>query len=308
VTLDPAASSTDIYRFAVGAEGDVAGTFIAKGKELTADWPTALVDCANVAGATLPKLIPPGAPATWTVMDPAGVITAKDLHVLVDNDLAARLPFVTGRESEEQAKGEVTFDVADVAVKIPRDEIRQFLTLARDQVNGARAQLLAAVPAGPLRISADMLYAATIDPTLNELQRSITDGAADAFSLSGSGVVVVKHHAPPETTTTASTAPPESSAPDTSSPGDFCSQYRDLVTWIRANPPGDVVAWATEIVNRLTTMRPSAPAEALADVDVELQVYGDVAASANAGVIGNDAVPLGAAAQHLGTLCGVASS
>ncbi|MCU1388857.1 MAG: hypothetical protein JWL72_2195 [Ilumatobacteraceae bacterium] len=308
VTLDPAASNTDVYHFAIGAEGDVAGTFIAKGKELTADWPPAVVDCAKVAGATLPKLIPPGAPATWTVTDPVGVIAPSDVHVLVDNDLAARLAFVTSRESEEQAKGEITFDVADVTVKIPRDEVKQFLALARDQVNGARGQLLGAVPAGPLRTAADTLYAATVDPTLNELQQSISGGAANVFSLTGSGVVVVKHHAPPETTTTASTVPSDSSSPDTQAPADFCSQYRDLVTWIRANPPGDVVAWATEIVDRLTTMRPSAPVEVLPDVDVELQVYGDVAASANAGVIGNDAVPLGQAAQHLGTLCGVASS
>ena len=308
VTLDPAASSTDVYRFAIGAEGDVAGTFVAKGKELTADWPAAVTDCAKVAGATLPKLIPPGAPATWTVTDPVGVIAPKDVHVLVDNDLAARLAFVTGRESEEQAKGEVIFDLADVTVMIPRDEVKQFLALARDQVNGARGQLLSAVPNGPLRIAADTLYAATIDPTLNELQQSITGAAADAFSLTGSGVVVVKHHAPPETTTTASTAPTDSIPDTTTPPADFCSQYRDLVAWIRANPPGDVVAWATEIVDRLTTMRPSAPSEVLGDIDVELRVYGDVAASANAGVIGNDAVPLGQAANHLGTLCGVASS
>ncbi|MCU1401631.1 MAG: hypothetical protein JWN62_4740 [Acidimicrobiales bacterium] len=308
VTLDPEATG-DVYHFAVGAEADVAGTFVAKGKELTADWPTALVDCAKVAGASLPKLIPPGAPATWTVIDPVGVIAPADLHVLVDNDLAARLAFVTGRESQEQKdKGAFELDFAHVTVKIPRDEVKQFLTLARDQVNGARNQLLGAVPAGPLRTAADTLYAATIDPTLNELQQGITGAAADAFSLSGSGAVPVTHHAPPETTTTASTVSPDSSSPDTTTPADFCSQYRDLVTWIRANPPGDVVAWATEIVDRLTTMRPSAPAEVLGDIDVELQVYGDVAASANAGVIGNDAVPLGQAAQHLGTLCGVASS
>lgn len=304
VTLDPDNS----YRFAVGPEADVAGTFVAKGKDLTADWPAALVDCANVAGATLPKLIPPGAPATWTVTDPAGVIAPKELHVLVGDDLAARLAFVTGRESEEQAKGEVTADNADVTVKIPRDEIKQFLELARDQVNGARNQLLSAVPAGPARTAADSLYAATIDPTLNELEQSISGDAGDAFSLSGSDSVRVMHHAPPETTTISPTVPPPTSSPDTTTPADFCGQYRDLVTWIRANPPGNVVAWATEIVNRLTTMRPAAPAGVLADIDVELQVYGDVAASANAGVIGNDAVPLGSAAQHLGTLCGVASS
>jgi len=116
----------------------------------------------------------------------------------------------------------------------------------------------------------------------------------------------VLHHTPPDTTSSSSTPTPSASPPGSGSGnGDFCTQYKSLVEWARANPPGDVVAWANEIVRRLNAARPLAPGNLVADVDVELGVYTAVAAQANVQVLIQRAQPLQNASSQLGTACGV---
>ena len=291
------------YPFAVGAAADVTGQFIAKGHELTGDWPPALVDCAKVAGATLPQLLKPGIPTEWTV-DDGGVIVPGQLTGTVTADRTATLDFVTGRETEEDAKGETVFGDGIASVKIPRKEIDDFLDLARAQVTGARDKLLARVPAGAARDAATSVFAATIDPTVTQLTGEISGAIGGVFSLSGSAVVIVQHHTPPDTTTSSSKPPPSQGPPNSGNQGDFCAQYKSLIDWVAANPPGDVVAWASEIVRRLTGMQP-APSAVSADVDVELGVYTAVAASANVQVLIQKTLPLGNAAKHIGAFCGL---
>jgi hypothetical protein len=307
LTVDLAVPQVDKgqYPFAVDAAADVTGQFVAKSRELTGDWPSALIDCAKVAGAALPELIKPGVPATWTVDDVDGVVTPGSLTGTVTADHTATLSFVTGRESaDDVAHGQEVLGDAIATVKIPRKEIDDFLAFATAQVAGVRANLLAA--AGPFQLATAALLASTVDPVAKQITDEISGAAGAVFTLSGSAVVFVLHHTPPDTTTSAST-PPASSAPPPASDGqgDFCTQYKALVDWVRANPPGDVIAWANEIVRRLNALRPLAPSDLGADVDVELGVYSAVAASANAQVLVQRAAPLADASQQLGTFCGV---
>jgi hypothetical protein len=303
LTVDLAVPQTDPgqYPFAVGASPDVTGSFVAKGRELTGDWPPALIDCAKTAGAALPELLKPGIPATWTV-DDGGVIVPGSLTGVVDADRKATLSFATGRESEEEAKGNSVIGDAIATVKIPRREVSDFLALASAQVAGARAQLLGAVPAGPARTAADSLFASTIDPTTKRITDEISGAVGGLFTMSGSAIVVVLHHTPPDTTTS---SPSTSVPPDTSDPGDFCRQYKELLDWNAANPPGDVTAWANEIVRRLDALRPAAPSQLVADVDIELGVYTAVAAAADIRVLIERTLPLQGAAMRIGAYCGL---
>ena len=301
--VDLAAPQTDPgqYPFAVGAAADVAGSFVAKGRELTGDWPPALIDCAKTAGAALPELIKPGVAATWSV-DDAGVIVPGSLTGTVDADRKATLSFVTGRESEEVAAGDSVIGDAIATVKIPRRESDDFLALAKAQIAGARAQLLGAVPAGPARTATESLFASTFDPTTQRISDEISGAAGGVFTLSGSAIVVVLHHTPPDTTTS---SPPSSLTPDTGPQGDFCRQYKELIDWVAANPPGDVAAWANEIVRRLNALRPAAPSQLVADVDIELGVYTAVAAAANVQVLIERTLPLQGASARIAAYCGL---
>ncbi|MEA3185763.1 MAG: hypothetical protein QOJ74_2240, partial [Ilumatobacteraceae bacterium] len=302
LNVDLAVPQTDPgqYPFAVGAGADITGRFVATGRELTGDWPPALIDCAKTAGATLPELLKPGIPATWTV-DDGGVIVPGSLTGSVDADRKATLSFVTGRESEEEAKGDSVIGDAIATVKIPRSEVSDFLALATAQVTGARAQLMGAIPAGAARTAADSLFASTIDPTTKRIADEVAGAVGGVFTLSGSAIVVVLHHTPPDTTTSS----PPTSAPSDTNPGDFCRQYKDMLDWNAANQPGDVTAWANELVRRLDALRPAAPGELVADVDIELGVYTAVAAAADVRVLIARALPLQGASSRIATYCGL---
>ncbi|MCU1400811.1 MAG: hypothetical protein JWN62_3920, partial [Acidimicrobiales bacterium] len=201
VTLEPGQGPN--YRFGIDGETPPGGMFVARSREMTADWPTIVTDCAAAAGATLPALIPPGAPAHWTVTNPFGIIQPGALDTTVDQDKTARLSFVTGSESLEQsAKGTELNGRAAVEVRVPRKEIDAFLQIAKDQVASAEQALLAKVPAGPGRAAAQAAVRAAIDPTVNALSDQVSAEVGGVFALMGHGSVFVKHHAPPETTTT----------------------------------------------------------------------------------------------------------
>ena len=299
VTLESPQTSPDQYPFAVGSGPDVNGKFVAKGRELTGDWPAALVDCATVAGAKLPELIKPGSPANWTV-DAPGLIVPGPLMGQVDSEHTASLTFVTGRESDDDAMGEAVYGVAYVTVKIPRKEVEDFLALAKAQVDGVRAQLLSVVPAA-VQPAVDALLASTVDPTVDQISNEIAGSVGGPLAVEGSGRVIVLHHNPPDTTIPTPTPLP--TEPDQG--GDFCAQYTDLFNWVQANTPGDLAAFGAEIVRRLNEMRPSAPAELLGAVDAQLDIYGALAAGADPIFLGSKAEALGEASAVLGSYCGL---
>ena len=302
-TLSVRVTPSSGTRFSVGQENDIKGEFIATAKDLTGDWPPVLKDCAKAAGASLPELLPAGIAAQWVVED-RGLIVPGSRAGVVDADRSAHLTFVTGRETKEAAeKGAASTDGAFAMVRIPRKEVDAILDFARSKVSDAQASILNKVPVA-VRGAAMTALNNIVNPTLDQLQGEVSQAAGGVFSLTGKATVFVLHHGTPETTTSSSSIP-DPVPPDTAEGDDFCTQFEALVVFVRDNPPGDVVAWATEIVNRLNTMRPIAPAEVLGDVDVFLRVYSAVAASADVRVLIQTTEPLPDAAAHVGAFCGL---
>ncbi len=267
------------YRFAVGAEPDVAGEFVAQGNKLTSRWPDAVVGCANATGKKLPELLAPGARARWKV-DAYGVITPGPVTGSVGQDLTTRLRFVTGRESDEQAKGPVVYGAAVARVEVERHEIRELVEEAKAQVKAVINSLLSALPIPQALL--DFIF----DPMLNEIAGALAGRAGNIFAVAGTGSVTVQFHRPPQPTPT----PTPSPTPSQRRGGDFCVQYRAMAKWSydhQAQPTPE--AWAGGMVRRLTAMRPLAPAARLHQLDALLRVYRLVAAGAGGAAIGDEA-------------------
>ena len=302
--LDPPPPANG-YAFALDQDPDISADIVATAKDLTGDWPPLLKDCAKASGVSLPELLPVGAPTIWEVAA-NGLITTGSPNGVVLADHTARLTFTTGRESRKAAeRGIELHDAAVATVRVPRHEIDAILDLAKSKLNDAKASVLAQVPSAA-RAAATQALNSAVDPTINGIQNELSGAGTGLFTLSGTYRVFIRHHtAPPETTIEPVETDPDSAPTDSSDGGDFCTQFKDLVTFARDNPPGDVVAWATEIVNRLQTMRPSAPAEVLGDVDVMLRVYSAVAASADILVIIQTTEPFPDATMRLAAFCGI---
>ncbi len=301
VTLDPGATTTDTYRFAVDAEADIKGDFVATAKSLTGDWPAALKDCAKVSGADLPELIVVGGKATWVVLDNEGLIAPGPLETQVRSDRSAHLTFATGRESQEQAtKGEPRFDVAALRIDIPRKELGTFLDFAQGQIAGVRGQILSKIPQADLRNLADAKLGEILDPTVKRLRSEVENLVGGVFMLSGTGVVVVKHHGAPEPSATPS--PPSASPTD----GDFCKRYGEMVQWAYDHQ-GTMLSseWAGEIARQLAAMQPLAPPSLASDVTVMGDIYTLIANQTVAAVIGNEVATkdFPGAAMRVGTFC-----
>ncbi len=297
VSMKPASNT----RFAVGPEADITGEFVATARDLTGDWPPVLKDCARAAGASLPELLPAGNPVEWKVADKSLITTTSPRSGVVDADRTAHLTFITGREPKDHGAAELA-DGVIADVRIPRSEVDAILDFARSKVTDAQASILSKVPS-EFRGPATAALNSVVNPTLDQLQGEVSKSASGVFSLSGRGILFVVHHSPPDTTVPPTPAP-DTVPPDAGDDDDFCTQYKALVEFSQGGPD-DVVAWATAIVERLQTMRPVAPAEVLADVDVEIRVYTAVAASADVTVLIRTTEPLPQAAAHVGAFCGL---
>jgi hypothetical protein len=198
VDLDPVVQDTDTYRFAIDAEPDITGTFLARAPQLADDWPSALRDCANVAGVKLPQLLAAGSVAEWTVEHNDNVITVGALANQVGADRTARLAFATGRETSEAAKGEPAFGSAIVQVRAPRKELQDLFDLVRGQIDSVRDRILDHIPSAELRAAAKAQVDAVITPTAAQLQADATEALGNVAALAGTGVVIVKYHQPSE--------------------------------------------------------------------------------------------------------------
>ena len=259
----------------------------------SADWPSALKDCATTAGVALPQLAAPGAPATWTVIYNENVIAPTSALVTnLGQDLTARLDFTTGHESDETARGDQVIGTAVVSVKVPRKEITDFLDLVRVEVLAAEQALLARVPVGPLHDQASAVLSAYVQPAVDQLASAVQDQADGLFSLHGDSVVAVTHHNPPASTTSAG---PTTSTADTTAPGagDFCRRLEDTFAWLQqavkdaTDRLNAAVAAGAErkamedanvplgqgTVERFTALRPLGPASLRGDIDIAI-AYG----------------------------------
>lgn len=293
VRTDPERPDGALYRFAVGGEPDRSGALVATVPPASADWPSALKDCATTAGVALPQLAAPGAPATWTVIYNENVIAPTSALVTnLGQDLTARLDFTTGHESDETARGDQVIGTAVVSVKVPRKEITDFLDLVRVEVLAAEQALLARVPVGPLHDQASAVLSAYVQPAVDQLASAVQDQADGLFSLHGDSVVAVTHHNPPASTTSAG---PTTSTADTTAPGagDFCRRLEDTFAWLQqavkdaTDRLNAAVAAGAErkamedanvplgqgTVERFTALRPLGPASLRGDIDIAI-AYG----------------------------------
>lgn len=291
VDLDPRAADTDTYRFAVDAEPDITGNFVARAPQLADEWPPALKDCAEVTGVKLPQLLAPGLEATWTIEHNDGVITVDKLAVPVEADRTIRLNFKTGRETSEVAKGEPAFGSAIVRVRAPRKEFQDFFDLARSQLDGVRDQLLNKIPSTELRSRARAQIDAIVNPVTDLLKSDAADVLGGLVTLAGTGVVIVKYHQPPEPSSSPKPpSPPPSAPPSGEAKGDFCKLAIDLARWAPAHieEPGA----EQEILRRWIQMQPLAPANLRADVDLQVAYV--------QAFIANDYIALGQLIEQVG--------
>jgi hypothetical protein len=169
VVVDPITT----YRFAIGAEADRTGSFLGRPAK---------------AG---------GGKATWTVVRNDSVVAVGSLSGTVAGDRTARLPFTTGRETEQQAKGETVVGAAQVRLDVPREELGDLLNLGKEQLFTLGAALTRVLPADVRRV-VEPEVRKVIDPVVDRLSKEIANKAGGVFTLTGYGQVRVLHHRPPE--------------------------------------------------------------------------------------------------------------
>lgn len=140
--LSAASSVVDPWDVSVTADTDPTsyGVVPAPGKEVTVTahvsssldftWPKDLVDCAGVAGVTLPDPgSPKGSPVAWQVQHP-GVVTVGEQDKVVDAGGDARLHLTTLTESQEDHDhGELIVSYVGVRADITRTAVKELMKL-----------------------------------------------------------------------------------------------------------------------------------------------------------------------------------
>ncbi len=87
-------------------------------------WPALAVNCAMVAGVTLPPLKPIGAPVVWSLTQALPLVTRSgDLTGVLDGNAAAALGYTTVVESAMDARGDLQTGLVQSDVSITRKEI-----------------------------------------------------------------------------------------------------------------------------------------------------------------------------------------
>jgi hypothetical protein len=88
------------------------------------EWPALAVNCAMVAGVTLPPLKPIGAPVVWSLTQALPLVTRSgDLTGVLDGNATASLGYTTVVESMTDARGDMFTGLVQSDVSITRKEI-----------------------------------------------------------------------------------------------------------------------------------------------------------------------------------------
>jgi hypothetical protein len=88
------------------------------------EWPALAVNCAMVAGVTLPPLKPIGAPVVWSLTQALPLVTRSgDLTGVLDGNATASLGYTTVVESTTDARGDMLTGLVQSDVSITRQEI-----------------------------------------------------------------------------------------------------------------------------------------------------------------------------------------
>jgi hypothetical protein len=94
---------------------------------------------------------------------------------------------------------------------------------------------------------------------------------------------------------------------------EFCNRYRALLEWGRQHADTDFELsqpWAAEIARRMQDMRPYAPSNLVAHVDLYIRVYGTYATAPepmNVPIVGPEAAGIATAAMAMNAHCGITS-
>ena len=88
------------------------------------EWPALAVNCAMVAGVTLPPLKPIGAPVVWSLTQALPLVTRSgDLTGVLDGNATASFAYTTVVESKTDARGDMLTGLVQSDVSITRKEI-----------------------------------------------------------------------------------------------------------------------------------------------------------------------------------------
>jgi hypothetical protein len=273
----------DHLAFSIDPDPGTKGTFTASTLSLTKDWPAALVDCANVSGASIPPLIKAGDPATWTIQSGVTLIALENTETKILADKTAVVEFTTGHEDAETAKGPEITEAARVSVTVPRKEVGDFLDLAAKQVENVKKDILAKVPSF-LQSAASAVLNAAIDPVVASVRGSLEEVAGETaiLNLKGDGMVWVTHHEPKEPDPEPEPGADPDPAPD--GEGDFCTQFDEQAAIGAASLPGaaDPFSWAAGFAAGLHSITATPPAELAGDFGTVVAFY-DIAATSSFG-------------------------
>lgn len=270
------AQEDDLYRLAVGAEPDVRGRIVAKARDLSRDWPPALIDCVGMAGERMPELMEPGAMARWRLDDSVirpGLILPASLQSTVASDHRAYLDFVTDRETEEEARGTPAEAGPLVSVEVEQKAVTDFLRRTEQRLtNGLKDAIGSLIPVPAVRDAVRSVVSQVLDPIAARIRAEIEGFAAGVFTMRGQSYTRVTYHQPPDPGIKPTSDPEQVQ-------DDFCTRFRAWAAWSSADESADYRAFATESAARITAFQPLAPASLRSAVQTMVDVLTAVAAA-----------------------------
>lgn len=203
--LSSASSVLDPWAVEVSADSNPTsyGVDPAPGKEVVVtaavtsklkfSWPDPLVDCATVAGVSLPNPgDPKGSPVAWKVQHP-GVVTEGQQDATLDDGGRAQLHLTTLTESQEDHdEGDLILSYVDVSATVTRLAVEELSQMLQKVVLSALPEAVAGIVA----------------KLLGPLAGEATDKLAKLVDASGkASSVEVQHHGPAPDDETPSAAP-----------------------------------------------------------------------------------------------------
>ncbi len=172
----------------------------------TDDWPDWFVDCAKVAGVTLPSLLPVDAPVIWKVfsyVQSADLMTESTVEIPKDtklrkegSDVVAKIGLVTGTETKETAsKGDAQHGAVLITATARRNQIEELRKTLVTAVQNLANNILQSVPA----VIRDFLVG-----LVAKAAEGSSEQIASLLDASGKALIDVLYHGPakPETTST----------------------------------------------------------------------------------------------------------
>jgi hypothetical protein len=181
MTADP--SSTEVR----GPPGTVTATV-----RVTFDaWPSWLVDCANLAGQTLPDLKPVGARVSgWSIFTtPGGLAHRVRADERLSADATAMLEY---RPADDERRGDARQGVMTVTVGIERDDTEQLRQIFLELIQNGVQSLTRSIPG-----VADLIKQAT-QPLINQLFAEVREALVKFRIIASSVEIPIIYYQEPD--------------------------------------------------------------------------------------------------------------